>query len=90
MVEISLKVMTPCCPIQVEGKVNGVALYYRARSGRWELYSGGVSYDGEGQPVSLGTFVDAGPCMDDSEDSVATALARIFDNWPAWGLERGF
>jgi len=90
-IEIHLKVFPDACPIQIEGKVNGVGVYYRARSGRWELFSGGVSYDATGQPVSLGTYVDSGHCAEGSmEDTVADGLFRIFENWPAWGLEEGY
>jgi len=91
MVEISLKVFPDSCPIQIEGTINGVGVYYRARSGRWELYSGGVQYNEKGQPTALGTaYVDGGPCVDEDEDNVSIALDRIFENWPAWGLEEGY
>ncbi len=89
MTEISLKVECDACPIQITGAVNGVGLYYRARGGSWELYSGGVQYDELG-PKSLGTWVDGGPCTNDNEDDVAAAMSRIFENWPAWGLEQGY
>ena len=94
MVEIHLKVTCESVPIQIEGTVNGVGLYYRARGGRWELYSGGVQYNEAGQPTALGTaYVDGGTCIEDiegDEDNVAHALFRIFENWPAWGLEEGY
>jgi hypothetical protein len=91
VVDINLKVFPDVRPIQIEGTINGVGVYYRARLGRWELYSGGVQYDESGQPKALGTaYVDGGCCADDDEDDVSTALDRIFENWPAWGLEEEY
>ena len=66
----TLKVTCPSCPLQIEGLIDGKALYYRARHHRWAIW-----YPWDHEATDDADF--SGTCTAHEEDSLGFALAMI-------------
>lgn len=72
---IELAVTCLCAPLQIEGTVAGVKVYYRARHHRWGIDLEGVPTS-ERAPEACGEL--EGKCELEQECSLAFAMEKIF------------